>query len=105
MPEQELKNAKRALIGGFALSLDSPQTLDQQSCNTEDLQSAGRLLGYVSAAGRGDHARQTCSASRRSTTTPSRLQIVAVGDSASVKKVLEKYGTVETAVPAAAGAP
>ena len=34
-----------------------------------------------------------------------RLQIVAVGDSASVKTVLEKYGTVETAVPAAAGAP
>ena len=27
VPEQELKNAKRALIGGFALSLDSPQTL------------------------------------------------------------------------------
>jgi zinc protease len=35
----------------------------------------------------------------------SRLQIVAVGDSASVKKVLETYGTVETAVPAPTGAP
>ena len=33
----------------------------------------------------------------------SRLQIVAVGDGASVKKVLETYGTVETAAPAAPG--
>ena len=58
VPEQELKNAKRALIGRFALSLDSPQTLIGQSRNAEDLRAAGRLLGHVSAARRGDHRRR-----------------------------------------------
>jgi len=91
---QELKDAKRALIGRFALSLDSPQALianlatqkiyglpedywDKYPQHVEaitpaDIQRvAGKYYGLE------------------------RLQIIAVGDGASVRKALVKYGEVE----------
>ncbi len=104
VPEQELKNAKRALIGGFALSLDSPQTLVSNLATQKiyDLpadywDAYPQRVEAITAADVQRVARKYYDASR--------LQIVAVGDGASVRKVLEKYGTVETAAPASAGAP
>lgn len=104
VPEQELKNAKRALIGGFALSLDSPQTLisnlaTQKIYNlpADYWDTYPQRVEAITAADVQRVARKYYDASR--------LQIVAVGDGASVRKVLEKYGTVETAAPASAGAP
>jgi zinc protease len=104
VPEQELKNAKRALVGGFALSLESPQTLvsnlaTQKIYNlpADYWDTYPQRVEAITAA---DVARVA-----KKYYDSGRLQIVAVGDSASVKSVLEKYGTVETAVPAAAGAP
>lgn len=94
VPEQELKNAKRALIGRFALSLDSPQALIG---NLATQKIYGLPADYwdtypqrVEAITANDIQRVA-----RKYFDPSRLQIVAVGDGASVKKVLEKYGTVE----------
>lgn len=94
VPEQELKNAKRALIGRFALSLDSPQALIG---NLATQKIYGLPADYwdtypqrVEAITANDIQRVA-----RKYFDSSRLQIVAVGDGASVKKVLEKYGTVE----------
>jgi zinc protease len=94
VPENELKNAKRALIGGFALSLDSPQTLlanlaAQKIYNlpADYWDTYPQRVEAITAADVQRVARKYYDASR--------LQIVAVGDGASVRKVLEKYGTVE----------
>jgi zinc protease len=104
VPEDELKNAKRALIGGFALSLDSPQTLIGNlatqkiySLPPDYWDTYPQRVEVITAAEVQRVAKKYFDAGR--------LQIVAVGDGAAVKKVLEKYGTVETAAPAAPGAP
>ncbi|HKU16593.1 MAG TPA: pitrilysin family protein [Steroidobacteraceae bacterium] len=95
VPEAELKNAKRALIGGFALSLDSPQTLvsnlaTQKIYNlpADYWDTYPQRVEAITAADVQRVAKKYYDASR--------LQLVAVGDGASVKPVLEKYGTVET---------
>jgi zinc protease len=95
VPEQELKNAKRALIGGFALSLESPQTL-VSNLATEKIYALPadywdkypQRVEAITAADVQRVAKKYYDAGK--------LQIVAVGDGAEVKKVLEKYGTVET---------
>jgi len=103
VPEDELKNAKRALIGGFALSLDSPQTLisnlaTQKIYNlpADYWDTYPQRVEAITAADVQRVAKKYYDANR--------LQLIAVGDAASVKKVLEQYGTVETPPPAAAGA-
>jgi zinc protease len=95
VPEQEIKNAKRALIGGFALSLDSPQTLISNLATQKiyDLPPDywDKYPQRVEAITAADVQRVA-----KKYYDPGRLQIVAVGDGAAVKQVLEKYGTVET---------
>jgi zinc protease len=95
VPEQELKNAKRALVGGFALSLDSPQTLisnlaTQKIYNLppDYWDTYPQRVEAITAADVQRVAKKYYDADK--------LQIVAVGDATEVKKVLEKYGTVET---------
>jgi predicted Zn-dependent peptidase len=103
VPEDELKKAKRALVGGFALSLDSPQTLlsnlaTQKIYNlpADYWDTYPQRVEAITAADVQRVAKKYYDANR--------LQLIAVGDAASVKKVLEQYGTVETPPPAAAGA-
>lgn len=91
---EELENAKRAIVGGFALSLESPQTLLQNivvqkiydlpadywdtfpqkvaAITVDDVQRVAQK--YIDL----DH-----------------LQIVAVGDASKTRDILAKYGTVE----------
>jgi zinc protease len=95
VPDAELKNAKRALIGGFALSLESPQTLisnlaTQKIYNLppDYWDTYPQRVEAITAADVQRVAKKYFDASK--------LQIVAVGDANEVKKVLEKYGTVET---------
>ncbi|MEP6819990.1 MAG: pitrilysin family protein [bacterium] len=90
----ELENAKRAIVGGFALSLESPQTLLQNivvqkiydlpadywdtypqkvaAITVDDVQRVAQK--YIDL----DH-----------------LQIVAVGDASKTRDILAKYGKVE----------
>jgi predicted Zn-dependent peptidase len=91
---QELKNAKRALIGGFALSLESPQTL---IANLATQKIYGLPADYwdtypqrVAAITAADVQRVA-----KKYYDAGRLQIVAVGDASAIKPVLGKYGRVE----------
>jgi zinc protease len=96
VPAQELKNAKRALIGRFALSLDSPQALIANLA-TQKIYALpedywDRYPERVEAITSADIQRVA-----RRYYGLERLQIIAVGDGASVRKTLEKYGKVEAA--------
>lgn len=93
---QELTNARRALIGRFALSLDSPQSLMGNLAT----QKIYRLpADYWDTYPRRVEAITPADIQRvaKKYYDRDRLQIVAVGDAKEVGKVLEKYGTVEPA--------
>jgi zinc protease len=96
----ELENAKHALIGRFALSLESPRALVG---NLATQKIYGFPENYwdtypqrVQAITAGDIKRVASEYYRAD-----RLQIVAVGDAAMVRKALEKYGQVESPTPTA----
>ena len=94
VPVEELENAKRAIIGSFALSLEQPQALLQNvitqkiynlpadywdtypqkvaAITADDIQRVAQK--YIDL----DH-----------------LQVVAVGDASKTRDVLAKYGTVQ----------
>jgi zinc protease len=93
VPQQELEDAKRALVASFALSLESPQqmlsyyidswTYDLPATYWDDYPAR---ISSVTAAQAQAAARKYWDASR--------LQIVAVGDVAKVRPILEKIGAV-----------
>jgi predicted Zn-dependent peptidase len=97
----EIENAKHALIGRFALSLESPQTLLAMLAVQEIYDLPANYWNdypqHVEAITAQDIKRVASQYYRAD-----RLQIVAVGDAASVRKALAKYGDVEmiTADPA-----
>jgi zinc protease len=92
---QELTNAKRALVGRFALSLDSPQALianvATQKIYALPADYWDKYPQYVEAVTPAEIQRV---ASKYY--APGRLQLIAVGDAARVRAALEKYGDVET---------
>jgi zinc protease len=94
---QELINARRALIGRFALSLDAPAAL---LGNLATQKIYGLPADYWDAYPRRVEAVTPADIQRvaKKYYDANRLQIVAVGDAAQLRKVLEKYGTVEPAI-------
>ena len=91
---EELENAKRAIIGSFALSLEQPQTL-LQNIITQKLYNlpADYWDTYPQkvAAITADDVQRVA----QKYIDLGHLQIVAVGDAAKAKDVLAKYGKVE----------
>ena len=91
---EELENAKRAIIGSFALSLEQPQAL-LQNIITEKI--------YDLPADYWDTYPQKVSAvtvddvqrAAQKYIDMDHLQVVAVGDAAKARDVLSKYGKVE----------
>jgi zinc protease len=94
VPADEIEDAKRALVAGFALSLESPQ----------------RMLGYYTESWMyglpADYwetypARISAvtpaqaQAAARKYWDPARLQIVAVGDASKITEVLKNKGQLE----------
>jgi predicted Zn-dependent peptidase len=91
---EELDNAKRAIIGNFALSLEQPQAL-LQNIITQKLYNlpADYWDTYpqkVSAINAADVQRAA-----KQYIDMGHLQVVAVGDAAKAREVLAKYGKVE----------
>jgi zinc protease len=93
---QELTNARRALIGRFALSLDAPQAL---MSNLATQKIYGLPADYWDTYPQRVEAVTPADIQRvaRKYYDTGRLQIVAVGDAKELNKVLAKYGTVEPA--------
>jgi zinc protease len=94
VPTEELENAKRSLIGSFALSLEQPQGL-LQNIVTQKLYNlpADYWDTYPQkvAAITADDVQQVA----QKYVDLAHLQIVAVGDAAQIKDVLAKYGDVQ----------
>lgn len=93
VPATELENAKRGIIGSFALSLERPDTL-LQNIITQKLY--GLPVNYwdtypqkVAAISVKDVQRTA-----QKYVDLKHLQIVAVGDASQIRDVLKKYGTV-----------
>ena len=93
---QELTNARRALIGRFALSLDSPQAL---MGNLATQKIYGLPADYWDTYPQRVEAVTPADIQRvaKKYYDTGRLQIVAVGDANELNKVLAKYGAVEPA--------
>lgn len=108
---QELENAKRSIIGSFALSLEQPQAL----LSNIVLQ---KLYGF-SASYWDDYPQQVAKITAEDVQRAAQkyldlphLQIVAVGDATKVRNILAAYGNVEqydaegkVVNPAASGKP
>ena len=91
----ELENAKHALIGRFALSLESPRALVANLATQKIYRLPDNYWDtypqQVEAITAADIKRVASKYYRAD-----RLQVIAVGDAATVRKTLEKYGDVET---------
>jgi predicted Zn-dependent peptidase len=95
VPENELMDAKRAIVAGFALSLENPsQVLGYYVQNwlyglpADYWDTYPAKISAVTAAQAQTAAAKYWDASK--------LQIVAVGDSGKVTDILKKKGTLET---------
>lgn len=94
VPAEELENAKRAIVGSFALSLEQPGTL-LQNIITQKLYNLpddywDTYPQKVSAIAAEDVQRAA-----QKYLDLAHLQVVAVGDAAKAREVLSKYGKVE----------
>jgi predicted Zn-dependent peptidase len=94
VPESELEEAKRAIVAGFALQLESPQTV---MSNAIIRKIYGFPVDYwdnypaqVMAITADDVQRVA-----KKYIDPNTMQVVAVGDGSKIKAMLEKFGTVE----------
>lgn len=94
VPAEELENAKRAIIGSFALSLEQPGSLLQNIITQKlyDLpadywDTYPQKVSAITAADVQKAAQKYIDMDH--------LQVVAVGDAAKAREILTKYGKVE----------
>jgi zinc protease len=94
VPAEELENAKRAIIGSFALSLEQPTTLLQNivtqkiyNLPADYWDTYPQKVSAITAADVQNAAKKYLDMSH--------LQVVAVGDAAKAREILGKYGKVE----------
>lgn len=103
VPQEELELAKRSLIGGFALTLESPEGLLGREL---DLIQSGLPMDYwdtyparIQAVTASDVQRVA-----RQYLGKNRIQLFAVGERRQIEAGLRKYGTVEVVDVAQLGA-
>jgi predicted Zn-dependent peptidase len=96
----ELANAKRAIIGGFALSLENPQAflgnVYQQKLYGFSPNYWEQYPRQIEAVTKSDVARVAAKYFN-----PKSMQIVAVGDAPKIREAMSKYGTVQPTQPSA----
>lgn len=90
----ELANAKRAIIGGFALSLENPQAflgnVYQQKLYGFPANYWEQYPKNIDAVTKAEIARVAAKYF-----DPKTMQIVAVGDAPKIREAMSKYGTVQ----------
>lgn len=90
----ELANAKRAIVGGFALSLENPQSflgyVFQQKLYGFAPDYWEKYPKYIAAVTKDDVARVAAKYF-----APERMQIVAVGEAAKIREAMAKYGKLK----------
>jgi zinc protease len=94
VPEQELKDRKRAMVASFALSLESPQQVLNYYVTRWTYGLPADYWDRYPARIMGVNAAQVQAAAKKYL-DPSRVQIVAVGDAAKVESILRKFGPLE----------
>jgi predicted Zn-dependent peptidase len=94
VPAEELENAKRAIIGSFALSLEQPNTLLQNivtqkiyNLPADYWDTYPQKVSAITAADVQNAAKKYLDMGH--------LQVVAVGDAAKAREILAKYGKLE----------
>lgn len=90
----ELENAKRAIVGGFALSLEQPQTL-LQNIVTQKLYNLPANYWDVYPQKVEAITAEDVQRVAQKYVDLSHLQIVAVGDASKTRTVLAKFGAIE----------
>ncbi len=93
----ELDNAKRALVGRFALSLDSPQAL-LSNLATQKIYGFPDDYWDTYPKHIDEVTAKDIQRVAKKYYAPDRLQFVAVGDASSVREVLEQYGELDKSV-------
>jgi zinc protease len=95
VPDKELNDAKRAIVAGFALSLEMPeQMLGYYVQNWMYDLPADYWDTYPARISAVTPAQAQAAAIKY--WDPKRLQIVAVGDAVKVREIMMKKGTLET---------
>ncbi len=94
VPQEEFENAKRAIVGGFALQLESPQSILQNIITQKIYKLPADYWdtypAKIAAVTQDDVQRVA-----RKYLDPGHLQVVAVGDGKQLLDVLKKYGPVD----------
>jgi predicted Zn-dependent peptidase len=94
VPESELEESKRAIVAGFALSLEDPSQLLDYAITQKIYGLPADYWDTYPAKIMSVTADQVQRVANKYV-VPDALQIVAVGDASKIKPVLEKYGPVE----------
>ena len=94
VPDEELDNAKRAIIGSFALSLEQPATL-LQNIITQKLYNLPADYWDTYPQKVAAITAQDVQMAAKKYLDLGHLQVVAVGDAAKAREILAKYGKVE----------
>ena len=94
VPAEELDNAKRAIIGSFALSLEQPNSL-LQNIITQKLYNLPADYWDTYPQKVSAITAQDVQKAAQKYIDLGHLQVVAVGDAAKAREILAKYGKVE----------
>jgi zinc protease len=94
VPEKELEEAKRSIVAGFALTLERPTELLDYAIALKVYNLPADYWDTYPAKMMAITAEQVERVARKYI-VPDDLQIVAVGDAAKLKPVLDKYGAVQ----------
>src|SRR5579863_4431973 len=94
VPEKELEETKRSIVAGFALTLERPSELLDYAIALKVYNLPPDYWDTYPAKIMGITAEQVQRVARKYI-VPDDLQIVAVGDAAKLKPVLDKYGDVQ----------
>ena len=94
VPEKELEETKRSIVASFALSLERPSELLDYAIALKVYNLPADYWDTYPAKVMAITAEQIQRVARKYI-LPDDLQIVAVGDAAKLKPVLDKYGTVQ----------